>query len=106
MIKQMQETVSKLQERAKHARHALDRDSVTRHAEHIYNVAARNENDLTVRIARLRYPVARNFHRSQLIAERHNWKLIQDHVKEVVELLQTTSDNVGAVLHDEGRARS
>lgn len=106
MIKQMQETVSKLQQRAKEARSSLDRDSVTRHAEHIYNVAARNENDLNVRIARCRYPVARNFHRSQLIAERHNWKLIQDHAKEVVELLQTTSDNVGVVLYNEGRARS
>jgi len=106
MIKQMQETVSALQDRAKQARHSLDRDSVTRSAEHIYNVAARNENRLTTEIARLRYPVARNFHRSQLIAERHNWKLIQDHVKEVVELLQTTSDQVGTVLHDEGRPRT
>ena len=106
MIKQMQETVSKLQDRVKQVRNAHDVDTVWRSAEHIYNVAARNENRLTTEIARLRYPVARNFHRSQLIAERHNWKLIQDHVKEVVELLQTTSDNVGAVLYNEGRSRS
>jgi len=107
MIEQMQATVQKLAARASEVRLDIDRMSIQRHAEHIYNVAARNENDLTKQIARQRYPVARNLKRSMMVQERFKWQLLQQHVKSIVELLQAQErDNVAPVLHDEGSPRT
>lgn len=102
MIAEMQQAASDLAERARAVRTEQDRNRIQRSAEHIYNIAVRNENMLTKQIARRRYPVARDFHRMELVERRHKCKLIQDHVKEIVAILEAPSYNLGALLHNQG----
>ncbi|MGB0141583.1 MAG: hypothetical protein ACPF8W_00770 [Luminiphilus sp.] len=79
--------------------------SIQRHAEHIYNVAARNENTLTQQIMQRR-TVQRCPERMRMVQERLGWKLIQDDVKLIVEIVSAQSRDARALVSDEGRTSS
>lgn len=97
--------VHRLAQRIALSRSELDRMSIQRHAEHIYNVAARNENSLTKQIQQRR-TVQRCPERMRLVQERLGWKIIQDDVKLIVEIISAQSKDAGAVVPDEGHRSS
>lgn len=97
--------VHRLAQRIALTRGELDRMSIQRHAEHIYNVAARNENTLTQQIMQRR-TVQRCPERMRMVQERLGWKLIQDDVKLIVEIVSAQSRDARALVSDEGRTSS
>lgn len=64
----------------------FDKAAIRRHAEGIYNIAAKHENRLSVKLQRIesfRSPDSKRW-----FAERLDWKLIQDDCKYIVEILE------------------
>ena len=75
-----------LARRMAHIRNETDKQSVIRAAEHIHNVAVRNENELTQKIARRRTH-QRCPDRMEWVRQRHGWKVLQEDAKLIVEIV-------------------
>jgi hypothetical protein len=87
MITEQRSAVHKLAQRLSLVRTDLDKAAVKRHAEGIFNIAHRNENALSAKIM-TRRRVQRCPQRMRWVSQRHDWKLIQDDCKLIVELLE------------------
>lgn len=85
-MQNLRNDIVKLARRMAHIRTTTDRDSVIRAAEHIYNVAARNENELTQKIAKRRTH-QRCPDRMEWVRQRHGWKILQEDAKLIVEIV-------------------
>jgi len=96
MIAQEQRSaVHRLAQSISTARTELDKQAIRRHAEGIFNIAARNEARLTEKI-NTRWRSVRNVNaacpkRMRWIQERMDFKLIQDDCKLIVEILEGIS---------------
>jgi transposase-like protein len=87
MISEQRSAVHSLAQRLSSVRTDYDKTAIRRHAEAIFNIANRNEYKLSLKIM-TRRTVQRCPQRMQWVRERHDWKLIQDDCKLIVEILE------------------
>jgi len=87
MISEQRSAVHRLAQRLSFVRTDLDKAAIRRHAEGIFNIAHRNENQLSAKIM-TRRTIQRCPQRMLWVRERHDWKLIQDDCKLIVEILE------------------
>ena len=87
MISEQRSAVHSLAQRLSSVRTDYDKAAIRRHAECIFNIAHRNENQLSEKIM-TRRTIQRCPQRMQWVQERHDWKLIQDDCKLIVEILE------------------
>lgn len=87
ILKQQRAAVHGLAQRIANVRTSYDIDVIRRHAESIYNIAARHESRLSGSImTRRRHQ--RCPQRMSWVAERMQWKLIQDDCRLIVEIAE------------------
>lgn len=67
----------------------IDKMSIRRHAEGIYNIAQKCESRITVKLQRI--DSFRSPDRNRMVAERMDWKLIQDDCLLICEILEGLS---------------
>jgi hypothetical protein len=87
VIGEQRNAVHRLSQRMSFVRTSLDKAAIRRHAEGIFNIAHRKENELS-KLIMTRRTIQRCPKRMQWVRERHDWKLIQDDCKLIVEILE------------------